>query len=408
MKAYERLLKYVKFDTKSSEESGIHPSTATQFELANALSEEMLSLGCRGVMVTDKCYVYGHLPATDGLEASVRLGFIAHLDTSPDFSGKEVCPIITENYNGEDLPLGDSGLILSTDTFPHLRALKGRTLITTDGRTLLGADDKAGIAEIMTLIETLVKKQIPHGEIHFAFTPDEEIGEGADFFDVEGFGCDFAYTVDGGAEGSLEYENFNAASAKFNVKGINVHPGSAKNTMRNAALVAMEIGSMLPSAEIPSKTEGYEGFYHLTDMSGEVESASLSYIVRDHDAAIFESRLKTLRHIEKSINEKYGDGTVTLTLKEQYRNMREKIAPAMHLIDNAKAAAKALGLTPVAEPIRGGTDGAKLSYMGLPCPNLGTGGYAFHGPFEHITAEGMDLATEMLIKLVEIYSEYKK
>ena len=408
MRAYERLLNYVKYNTKSSEDSGAHPSTASQFELANALVEELRALGCENVYVTDKCYVYGYLPATSGFSDSVRLGFIAHLDTSPDFSGERVKPILTENYNGEDLPLGNGNVVLSKEMFPHLPSLKGRTLITTDGTTLLGADDKAGIAEIMTLIEELVTKEIPHGELHFAFTPDEEIGEGADFFDVEGFGCDFAYTVDGGAEGSLEYENFNAASAKFTVKGINVHPGSAKDTMRNAALVAMEINSMIPSAEIPSKTEGYEGFYHLTDMQGEVESAVLSYIVRDHDASIFEARLNTLRHIEKTINEKYGKGTVSLVIKEQYRNMREKIAPVIHLIDNAKHAAIGAGLVPTVEPIRGGTDGARLSYMGLPCPNLGTGGYAFHGPFEHITVEGMDLATEMLKNLCKIYSGYKK
>ena len=298
MKAYERLLKYVKFDTKSSDQSGMHPSTESQFAFAKALAEEMKKLGCKGVTVTDKCYVYASLPATGGFEDAVRLGFIAHLDTSPDFSGKGVSPIITENYDGEDLPLGDSGLVLSPKMFPHLKDLRGRMLITTDGRTLLGADDKAGVAEIMTLIDRLTESGAPHGELHFAFTPDEEIGEGADFFDVRGFGCDFAYTVDGGAEGSLEYENFNAASAKFEIKGVNVHPGSAKNTMRNAALVAMEINSMLPSAEIPAMTEGYEGFYHLTDSAGNVETATLSYIVRDHDAAKFDARLSTLRHIE--------------------------------------------------------------------------------------------------------------
>lgn len=408
MKAFERLLNYVKFDTKSSEESGTHPSSEGQFAFAKALAEEMKKLGCLGVTLTDKCYVYGYLAPTEGCENSARLGFIAHLDTSPDFSGRGVSPILTENYDGEDLPLGDSGLVLSPKTFPHLRNLKGRTLITTDGKTLLGADDKAGVAEIMTLIERLVSESIPHGELHFAFTPDEEIGEGANFFDVEGFGCDFAYTVDGGEEGSLEYENFNAAGAKFEIKGVNVHPGSAKNVMVNASLVAMEINAMLPSSETPSLTEGYEGFYHLTDMKGEVESASLSYIVRDHDAAKFEARLSSLRHIEKIINEKYGKGTVTLTLKEQYRNMKEKIAPVMHLVENAKMAAVSVGITPTVEPIRGGTDGARLSYMGLPCPNLGTGGYAFHGPFEHITVEGMELATEILYKLVNIYSDFKK
>lgn len=407
MKAYERLLKYVKFDTKSSDTSGSHPSTDGQFALARALCEELRDLGCEDVTLSDKCYVYAKLSATAGYSDSARLGFIAHLDTSPDFSGTDVHPVICENYDGGDLPLGDSGRVLSPEMFPHLEGLRGRTLITTDGTTLLGADDKAGIAEIMTLVETLVTENLPHGELHFAFTPDEEIGEGADFFDVEFFGCDYAYTVDGGSEGSLEFENFNAASALFEVFGTNVHPGSAKDVMVNASLVAMEINSMLPSGDIPSKTEGYEGFYHLTDMSGSVERAELHYIVRDHSASLFDARLSTLRHVEKVINEKYGEGTVTLTLKEQYRNMREMIEPCMHLVENAKAATHAIGVTPTVEPIRGGTDGARLSYMGLPCPNLGTGGYAFHGPYEHITVEGMELATRILVGLVELYKNFK-
>ena len=407
MKAYERLLKYVKYNTESSQESGTHPSTEGQFALARLLSEELTSLGCEGVRVTEKCYVYGHLPATAGYETSARLGFIAHLDTAPDFSGEGVTPQIIKNYDGGEVALGDSGRVLSPAMFPHLTALRGRTLITTDGTTLLGADDKAGIAEIMTLIEKLSVSGAPHGELHFAFTPDEEIGEGADFFDVSGFGCDFAYTVDGDIEGSLEFENFNAASAKFTVQGTNVHPGSAKGIMVNAALLAMEINSLLPTAEIPSMTEGYEGFYHLTDMSGSVESAELHYIVRDHSAAIFDTRLATLRKIEKSMNEKYGADTVKLALKEQYRNMREMIEPCMHLVENAKTAASYVGVTPTVEPIRGGTDGARLSYMGLPCPNLGTGGYASHGPYEHITAEGMELQVQIISKLVEIYKDFK-
>ena len=406
MKAYERLLKYVKFDTKSSGESGTHPSTEGQFALAEVLLEELLALVCQGVTLTDKCYVYAALPATAGCEGGAKLGFIAHLDTAPDFSGAGVNPIITENYDGGELSLGAGGRVLSPEMFPHLPSLRGRTLITTDGTTLRGADNKAGVAEIMTLIEELTVSGAPHGELHFAFTPDEEIGEGADFFDVEGFGCDFAYTVDGGAEGSLEFENFNAASAKFEINGTSVHPGSAKDVMVNAALLAMEINSMLPSAEIPAKTEGYEGFYHLTDMSGDVSRASLSYIVRDHSATLFDAKLATLRHAEKVMNEKYGAGCVTLTIKEQYRNMREMIEPCMHLVDSAVAAAKSLGVTPTVEPIRGGTDGARLSYMGLPCPNLGTGGYAFHGPYEHITVEGMELATKILLKLVDTYKSH--
>ena len=405
MKAYERLLKYVKINTKSDDRSATVPTSAIQFDLARMLEEELREIGCENVRADDKCYVYAEIPATKGCENAPVLGFIAHMDTSPDFSGEGVNPQLHENYNGEDVVLGDSGRVLSTKTFPHLKSLKGRTLITTDGNTLLGADDKAGVAEIMTLAEMLINENIPHGKICIGFTPDEEVGSGADYFDVKGFGADYAYTVDGGAEGSLEYENFNAAGAKFTVNGVNVHPGSAKNIMVNAILVAMEINSMLPSADIPSKTEGYEGFFHATDMTGDTEKATLEYIVRDHSAEMFEARKTILRHIEKTLNEKYGEGTVVLEIKEQYRNMYEMILPAKHLVDNAILAAKKVGLEPSVEPIRGGTDGARLSYMGLPCPNLGTGGYAFHGPFEHITVEGMDKATEMLVEIVKIYSE---
>ena len=408
MRAYERLLKYVKFNTRSSDSSGAHPSTDSQFDLAEELADELIALGCIGVRVTDRCYVYASLPATEGCEGAPAIGFIAHMDTSADFSAEGVSPKIIENYDGGDIPLSDSGRVLSPEVYPHLKALAGRTLITTDGKTLLGADDKAGIAEIMTLIERIQKEKLAHGPLCFAFTPDEEIGEGADFFDVEGFGADYAYTVDGGPEGSLEYENFNAAAASFSITGESVHPGSAKDTMINAALVAAEINSMLPSAEIPARTEGYEGFYHLTDIKGCCESAELSYIIRDHDASLFEARLATLRHIEKTVNEKYGRTVATLSIKEQYRNMKEQIAPCMHLIENARAAAEACGITPTVEPIRGGTDGARLSFMGLPCPNLGTGGYAFHGPFEHISCEGMDIATDILVKICGIYAGCKK
>lgn len=407
MRAYERLLKYVKYHTASCEESESVPSTDRQFTLANALAEELTELGCTEVTVDGRCYVYAKLPATAGLEGAARLGFIAHLDTAPDFSGEGVSPVVIENYDGGELMLGDSGRVLSPKMFPHLSGLAGRTLITTDGNTLLGADDKAGIAEIMTLIELIKEGNVPHGQLSFAFTPDEEIGRGADCFDIEKFGADFAFTVDGGAEGSLEYENFNAASARFDIKGVNVHPGSAKNTMINASLVAMEINSCLPACDTPTHTEGYEGFYYLTRVQGECESASLSYIVRDHDAQLFEARLATLRHIEKTMKEKYGEERITLTVKEQYRNMKEKILPVMHLIDNAIKATELAGVTPSVEPIRGGTDGARLSFMGLPCPNLGTGGYAFHGPYEHISAEGMDSVCKILLGLVGIYSEKK-
>ena len=318
-------------------------------------------------------------------------------------SGENVNPQIVQNYNGEDIVLGDSGKVIKVSDFPHLKGFKGRTLITTDGTTLLGADDKAGIAEIMTAIEIIQNENIPHGKISIGFNPDEEIGMGAHNFDVQKFGADIAYTLDGGIEGQIEYENFNASSAIFEIKGVNVHPGSAKDIMVNAQLLAMEINSMLP-AETPATTQGYEGFYHLIEMAGSVEYAKLDYIVRDHDADKFAARNEFLRNIEKTMNEKYGEGTVTLTIKEQYRNMKEKIEPYMHLIDNAKKATKSVGLEPIVEAIRGGTDGAQLSFMGLPCPNLGTGGAAYHGVLEHISVEGMDKVVDITVELIKIYA----
>lgn len=401
----ERFLRYISVNTRSEDNSATVPTSEIQFDLAKMLEAELRTLGCENVRADEKCYVYAEIPATKGYEDKTKLGFIAHMDTSPDFSGEGVNPQVIENYNGESVVLGESGRVLSKETFPHLATLKGRTLITTDGTTLLGADDKAGVAEIMTLADRLISEDIPHGKIVIGFTPDEEVGSGADHFDVEGFDADFAYTVDGGAEGSLEYENFNAAGARFVVNGVNVHPGSAKGIMVNSMLVAMEINSLLPGADIPALTEGYEGFFHLTDMEGTTERTTLDYIVRDHDANMFEARKAILRHVEKTVNEKYGEGTVELTVKEQYRNMREKIEPCMHLIENAVEAAKRCGADPVIEPIRGGTDGARLSFMGLPCPNLGTGGYAFHGPFEHITVEGMEKEVDILTEIVRIYAE---
>ena len=404
MKAYERLLKYVKFNTQSSDTSGAHPSTASQFELAKALRDELISLGCVDVYLDEKCYLYARVPATEGYEGKTKIGFIAHMDTAPDFSGESVNPVIHENYDGGAIALGDTGRVLDPKVFPHLESLKGRTLITTDGKTLLGADDKAGVSEIMTLVEELMKSNTHHGEVLIGFTPDEEIGEGADFFNVERFGAEFAYTVDGGEEGSLEYENFNAASASFKVNGFNVHPGSAKDVMINASLVAMEINGALPTFETPAHTDGYEGFYHLISMDGNVETASLNYIIRDHDGKKLEEKKDALRLREKRINDKYGCGTAELEIKDSYRNMKEMVIPHMHLIENAKAAAITSGVTPMVMPIRGGTDGARLSFMGLPCPNLGTGGYAFHGPFEHITVEGMDTVVNILLEIVNAYS----
>lgn len=405
MKAYERLIEYVKIATPSDENSETHPTSQCQFELATRLAEELKTLGAVDVRVDDHCYVYGKLPASAGYEDSTRLGFIAHMDTVSDFADHPVVPVIHPEYDGEDLALGTSGRTLENSVFPHLSGLKGRTLITSDGTTILGADDKAGIAEIMTMAEELERQGIPHGQISIGFTPDEEVGQGADFFDVPGFDAEFAYTVDGGPEGEIEYENFNAAGAKITITGFNVHPGSSKDTMINAAQVACEIQCMLPEQENPRYTEGYEGFFHLTGMSGDVARAEMEYIIRDHDTDKFAEKEALLRHIADEMNRKYGEGTVALEIREQYRNMAEKIRPCFHLIENAQEAARRAGIEPKVVPIRGGTDGARLSYMGLPCPNLGTGGYAYHGPYEHITAEGMDLTVELLLELVKLYGE---
>ena len=406
MRAYERLLKYVVIHTTSDDNSETVPSTKRQFDLANALVEEMKNLGITDAAVDQHAYVTGHIPATPGYENAPKIGFIAHLDTAPDSSGENVKPCVHENYDGNDIEIGN-GKILSTALFPHLKNLKGRTLITTDGSTLLGADDKAGIAEIMTMAESVIKDAVPHGAISLAFTPDEEIGHGAELLDIDVFGAVFAYTVDGGAENEIEYENFNAAKAVFKINGISVHPGDAKNRMVNAALLACEIASMLPAAETPAHTEKREGFYHLTDISGDVEHAEISYIVRDHDQSLYEAKIKTLRLIEKTLNERYAPGTVVLTVTEQYKNMIDKIRPHMHIVETAKRCISEQGMTPLEIPVRGGTDGAQLSFRGLPCPNLGLGGYGYHGPFEHITAEGMDKVVNILCSIVKSYAENK-
>ena len=405
MKAYERLLKYVVVRTPSCDGEEEHPSSQCQFDLARLLEKEMQELGLTDICLDEHCYLYGKLPATPGCEDKTSIGFIAHMDTVSDYCDHEIVPVITENYDGRDLPLGDSGLTLSTDIFKHLPGLAGRTLITSDGTTILGADDKAGIAEILTLIERLQTENIPHGPISVAFTPDEEIGTGASGFNVEQFGAKYGYTLDGDTEGEIQYENFNACKARFDIQGFSVHPGSSKDTMINACLVAMEINSLLPGMETPRGTEDYEGFFHLTDMSGDCAKAQLNYIVRDHDKNFFETRKNTLRLIEKDLNAKCGEGTVTLTITEQYKNIAEIIAGCMHLIDNAKKAAEAAGIEPQVIPIRGGTDGCQLSFKGLPCPNLGTGGHAYHGPYEHITVEGMDKSVDMIVELVKIYAE---
>lgn len=401
MNLKERFLNYVSFYTTSDETSGKHPSAARELDLAFVLEKELKDLGLSDVEISDTGYVYGLLPASKGCENRKKLGLIAHMDTAPDFFGENVKPCIYENYNGEDVVLKGSGAVLKVSDFPELNNLKGRTLITTDGTTLLGADDKAGIAIIMAAVESIVSENIPHGDIYIGFTPDEEIGEGANNFDLNRFKADFAYTLDGDYEGEVAYENFNASSATFKIHGVNVHPGSAKNIMKNAALIACEIQSMLPYDEVPAMTEGHEGFFHLTDIEGDVTSAKLHYIIRDHDSVNFERRAVKLEKISADINKKYGLGTCELEIKESYRNMLEIIEKNMFTVDLAKKAIESVGLAPVSNPVRGGTDGARLSFMGLPCPNLGTGGYGYHGPYEHITVEGMETAVKIVKYIVE-------
>lgn len=396
MKVQDRLLKYVAYWTTSDESGSVIPSSEREFALGRELKQELEDLGLSRVILTDHCYVYGLLPATSGMEDRKAIGFIAHMDTAPDYSGENVEPQIIENYDGSDILLKGSNTYLKVSDFPTLETLTGRTLITTDGTTLLGADDKAGIAEIMTALEQIITEGTPHGDIWIGFTPDEEIGAGADLFDLDYFKADFAYTVDGDYEGEVAYENFNAASADFIIHGVNVHPGEAKDIMVNAALLATEIVSRLPKAETPAHTEGREGFYHLTDMSGDVAFAKLSFIVRDHDKDIFESRLNLLRTIEVEMNQEYGAGTVELTITHSYENMLSVIEQHMDVIERAQNAIRESGLEPISRPVRGGTDGARLSFMGLPCPNLGTGGYGFHGPYEHISIEGMETAVRII------------
>ena len=401
----ERFYKYVAYDTQSSEESESFPSTDKQKVLLADLAEEMRSLGMTEVEMDEYGYVMGTIPATPGYENKPVIGFISHVDTSPDMSGKDVRPREIPNYDGSDIAL-NSDLTMRVEEFPELSFFKGHTLIVTDGTTLLGADDKAGVAEIMTAAEWLMSHpEVAHGKIRIGFTPDEEIGRGVDFFNVERFGADFGYTVDGGMEGELEFENFNAASAKFTIKGRNIHPGYAKNKMINAMHVAMEVASMLPPAQRPEHTEGYEGFYHLVGMKGDVELAELSYIVRDHSREKFEEKKEFLTRVEKYMAEKYGEGVVSLALKDQYYNMREMVEPHPEVIDKAKKAMEMAGVVPIVRPIRGGTDGSRLSYMGLPCPNLFAGGMNFHGKFEYCSVQSMERAMQTIINLATLWAE---
>lgn len=405
MRAYQRLLQYVQVHTTSDPTTGTHPSTQRQFDLARMLADELRALGVADADVDEHCYVYGHLPATPGCEGRPALGLIAHMDTAPDASGEKVRPVLHENYDGRDVTLPGTGAVMKVADFPFLASMKGETLITTDGTTLLGADDKAGVAEIITAVETLIQDGLPHGPICIAFTPDEEIGEGASLFDLERFGADFGYTVDGGDVGGIEYENFNAASATVTVHGLSVHTGSAKGTMVNAANVAMEYHLSLPRMARPETTEGREGFYHLCQMTGDVTEAKLGYILRDHDAAKLEYKKDNMRQAADYFNGKYGPGTVTVELKDGYRNMIEKIRPHFHLVETARTAIQMAGLVPEEVPVRGGTDGAVLSWQGLPCPNLGTGGFNFHGVLECITAERMDKATQVVLNIIALYAK---
>ena len=405
MELKERFLKYVGFDTQSDPESETFPSTAHQLVLLNHLCEEMGSIGLTDIEIDANGYVSGTIPATPGYESKPVIGFISHVDTSPDMKGSDIRPRIVENYDGEDIALNDT-LTMRVADFPELSLFKGHTLVTTDGTTLLGADDKAGIAEIMTAAEHLIAHpEIAHGKIRIGFTPDEEIGRGVDFFEAERFGAKFAYTMDGGFEGELEYENFNAASARITVQGRNIHPGYAKDKMINALGVACEIQSLLPSEQRPEHTEGYEGFYHLVGLNGTVENASMEYIVRDHSREKFEAKKAYLSRIVALLAEKYGEDVIDLQLKDQYYNMREMVEPYPEVIAKAEQAMREAGVTPIVRPIRGGTDGARLSYMGLPCPNLFTGGMNFHGKFEYCSLDTMQRAMQTIVNLVRLWAQ---
>lgn len=409
-KVVDNFLKYVAFDTKSEEGQSTVPSTEKQFELAKLLTEQLKNMGASDVSMSEHGYVYATIPATVETDGPV-VGFLAHMDTSPDISGANVRPQLIKAYDGKDIVLNKNlGIYMSAEDFPYLNNYVGKDLITTDGTTLLGADDKAGIAEIMTMAEILLSNpEIPHGTIKVAFTPDEEVGHGVDFFDVPGWGADVGYTVDGGAWGEMEYETFNAAYMKVTVHGRNIHPGSAKDKMKNSMLIGMEFQSMLPEAEKPQYTQMYEGFFHLNNMSGSVEETTLRYIVRDHDMAAFENRKALGRKIGAFLNEKYGEGTVDVEIEDNYYNMAEKIRPHMYLMDIAAEAFKELGVeNPIVKPVRGGTDGSRLSYMGLPCPNLCTGGHNFHGKYEFICIQSMENVVELLLKIAQKFKDVKK
>ena len=405
MTVVDRFIKYVKFDTESDTTTGVTPSTPGQMVLAKELKKEFEDLGLVNVSLDEKGYVMAELPANTS-KTVPSIGFIAHMDTSPDLTGKNVNPRIVEKYDGGDIVLNkDMNVILSPNDFPEMLHHTGKDLIVTDGTTLLGADDKAGIAEIITAMEYLIQHpEIEHGKICIGFTPDEEIGAGADYFDVEKFGADWAYTMDGGDLGELEYENFNAAGAKISIQGRSVHPGYAKGKMINALVIANKLVSLLPANERPEHTSDYEGFFHLTGMSGTTDSASLSYIIRDHDRQLFEKRKEQLKDVVDFVNKQYPNSCV-LEIKDQYYNMREKVEPVMHIVDIAHEAMLQVGVEPNVKPIRGGTDGARLSFMGLPCPNIFAGGLNFHGRYEFIPVQSLEKATEVIVKIVQLVTQ---
>lgn len=401
MNITDRFLKYVSFCTTSDEETNMTPSTPGLMEFAEYLKNELQTIGMQEVTLDKNGYLMATLPAT--VDGKPTIGFIAHMDTSPDASGKHVQPRIIRNYNGEDILLNEEEVIvLETSKYPEILRYKGQDIIVTNGKTLLGADDKAGIAEIVSACEYLIQHpEIKHGKIRVGFTPDEEIGQGADHFDVEKFGCDFAYTMDGGTIGELEFENFNAASCKIHVHGVNVHPGYGYHKMLNSMRIAYQLAVMLPRWETPEHTQGYEGFYHLVGMTGTVEETTLSYIIRDHDRARFESRKREMEHLVRKVNREYGEGTAEIELRDQYYNMREKVEPVMHIVTLVEEAMKEVGVTPHIQPIRGGTDGARLSFEGLPCPNIFAGGENFHSRFEYLPIPSMEKAMQVILKIVE-------
>ena len=408
MKVQERFLKYISVDTTSDPSSDTFPSTGSQLDFAALLVEEMKVMGLQDVSCDENGYVFGTLPATIKDYHGPVLGFISHMDTAPASSGANIHPRIIKNYDGKDILLNEeTHMIMSPADFENLRQYQGQDLIVTDGTTLLGGDDKAGLAEILTAAEYLLTHpEIPHGTIRIGFTPDEEIGQGADRFDVKRFGADFAYTMDGGECGELEYENFNAASAMVEITGLSIHPGSAKNKMRNALSIAMEFENLMPSAQKPEHTECREGFIHLDSMNGSVEHASMEYIIRDHDKTLFQQKKEVMAHAAAYLNQKYGDGTIDLQIEDSYFNMKEKIEPHMHLIDSVLSVYEKLDIQPKVVPIRGGTDGARLSYMGLPCPNLGTGDHNCHGHYEFVCIQSMEKCVQVIVELCKLYAGF--